>query len=136
MTPGRRTAAIAAGAAGAYAAAVLALSPIDGGGPPCPFRATTGLLCPGCGSTRATWLLLHGDLAGVVQHNALYLPALALLAARWLHLAAPRATAGLPGWIRQPTTAPPGAVLGLAGLVVAFAVARNLPAFAFLAPPG
>jgi hypothetical protein len=135
MTPGRRTAALVAVAAGGYAAAVLALAPLDGDGPPCPVRHVTGLLCPGCGSTRASWLLLHGDLAGAARHNALFLPALALLAARWLHLAAPSWTARLPRWVRQPTTVPPAAVATLAAVVVAFGVARNLPGLELLAPP-
>lgn len=43
--------------------------------PPCPFFKWTGIYCPGCGSTRATYYLLHGDLAGVFRSNPLYLPA-------------------------------------------------------------
>jgi uncharacterized protein DUF2752 len=37
--------------------------------PVCPFRALTGLTCPGCGSTRGLHALLHGDLAGAFQLN-------------------------------------------------------------------
>lgn len=40
---------------------------------PCPFRAMTGLRCPGCGGTRAMYSLLHGDLAGTVRMNPLIL---------------------------------------------------------------
>jgi len=29
--------------------------------PPCPFRVCTGLLCPGCGTLRATHYLLNGQ---------------------------------------------------------------------------
>lgn len=135
MTPARRTAALAAAGSAVVAAGVLAVDPTDGGAPACPFHAATGLWCPGCGSTRAVWLLLHGDLAGAVRHNVLLVPALAVLALHWLHLVAPAATARLPRWLRQPTTAPPAAVLTLAVAVVAYAVARNLPALDVLAPP-
>ncbi len=39
--------------------------------PACPFRMLTGLNCPGCGSTRGLHRLVHGDLAGAFQFNAL-----------------------------------------------------------------
>src|SRR5688572_8141258 len=41
--------------------------------PPCVFRALTGLLCPGCGATRAMHHLLHGDVAGAFRLNAMLL---------------------------------------------------------------
>ena len=37
----------------------------------CPFRALTGLPCPGCGMTRAFCALGHGDLSGAFGYNAL-----------------------------------------------------------------
>ena len=36
----------------------------------CPFRALTGLPCPGCGLTRSWVFLGHGDLAGAFGFNA------------------------------------------------------------------
>jgi hypothetical protein len=39
--------------------------------PGCPFRALTGLDCPGCGSTRAVHQLLHGQLAAAFEFNPL-----------------------------------------------------------------
>ena len=48
--------------------------------PKCPLHSTTGIYCPGCGSQRAVHSLLHGDIAGVMGHNLLFLPALVLLA--------------------------------------------------------
>jgi len=98
----------------AYAAAVLALDPFRAGLPDCPFHAVTGLHCPGCGSTRATYLLLHGDVAGALAMNALVLPALVLVLAKPL----------------QPKVPP----LAVAVTFAAFAVARNVAPFAALAP--
>jgi len=37
----------------------------------CPFRALTGLLCPGCGMTRAFCALGHGELLRAFHFNAL-----------------------------------------------------------------
>ena len=37
--------------------------------PPCVFHLLTGLECPGCGSTRALYHLLHGDVAGAFSLN-------------------------------------------------------------------
>jgi hypothetical protein len=44
--------------------------------PPCVVFASTGLLCPGCGGTRAVHSLLHGDLIGSLDSNPLVLGAL------------------------------------------------------------
>lgn len=41
------------------------------GYPYCPFFAATGLLCPGCGGTRALAALLHGRLGQAWLDNAL-----------------------------------------------------------------
>ena len=38
---------------------------------PCPWRAVTGLPCPGCGMTRSALALLRGDLPGSLRENAL-----------------------------------------------------------------
>lgn len=49
--------------------------------PPCVFHALTGLQCPGCGTTRALYHLLHGDLAGALRLNAMAFVAVAAAAA-------------------------------------------------------
>jgi hypothetical protein len=40
--------------------------------PRCPFFAATHWLCPGCGSTRALYSLLHGDVFAAWHYNALF----------------------------------------------------------------
>ncbi len=43
--------------------------------PPCPVLQLTGWQCPGCGSTRALYSLLHGDVATAFAMNPLLLAA-------------------------------------------------------------
>lgn len=58
----------------ALAATVLAAwTPSDGGPGLCPIRLCTGVACPGCGLTRATSRLLHGDLSGALVYHPLVL---------------------------------------------------------------
>lgn len=55
-------------------ALLLALwSPPDAGLTLCPIRTCTGVACPGCGLTRATSRLLHGDFAGAAAYHPLAL---------------------------------------------------------------
>lgn len=42
--------------------------------PECKFHELTGLYCPGCGSTRALFSLLHGDLMSSLHNNLLLIP--------------------------------------------------------------
>lgn len=52
---------------------------------PCPIRAATGLLCPGCGVTRLCLALLRGDWRSAWEANPallILLPVLGLLAVR------------------------------------------------------
>jgi hypothetical protein len=49
--------------------------------PLCPFRALTGLTCPGCGTTRALHQLLHGNVLSAFELNPLLLLALPVLGA-------------------------------------------------------
>lgn len=41
--------------------------------PLCPTQAFLGVDCPGCGVTRATYALLHGDVPQALDHNILIL---------------------------------------------------------------
>ncbi|MFN2532429.1 MAG: DUF2752 domain-containing protein [Pyrinomonadaceae bacterium] len=47
--------------------------------PPCPFRALTGLTCPGCGSTRCLHQLVHGNIASAFKLNPLLIISLPFL---------------------------------------------------------
>jgi hypothetical protein len=63
-------------ALGLLAAAVLAFMLYHGGPssrwfPGCLFLRLTGFLCPGCGMTRATHAMLHGDLPAAFRFNPL-----------------------------------------------------------------
>lgn len=37
--------------------------------PRCAFRALTGLLCPGCGTTHALHELVHGNVVAALKYN-------------------------------------------------------------------
>jgi len=97
--------------------------------PVCVFHRLTGLNCPGCGGTRAAYQLLHGHFLLALRDNALFVLALAALAARGAWFAARKIR-------RQPATlAVPSKAWWMFLLVaIAFSVLRNLPAFSFLSP--
>ncbi|MET0701577.1 MAG: DUF2752 domain-containing protein [Mycobacterium sp.] len=77
---------LVAAVAGCACAAVLIGDPTTPGGviPVCPTKALLGLDCPGCGSLRMIYSLLHGDLLAAVKFNALGLVGLGLLIAAYL----------------------------------------------------
>ena len=118
-------------AAGAAAFAVVALvDPNEPGHyPTCPFFALTGQFCPGCGSLRAMHALTQGDLAGSAGLNVLALASLPLLAVIWVRWTRRTWTGG-----QRARPAPPALLWALAAGVLLFAVVRNLPFGAVLAP--
>ncbi len=88
---------------------------------PCPFKLLTGLDCPGCGATRATWAMVHGHPLRALGYNTLWCLLVPLLVWAWmLELRGRWPTSRHP--FRARRFAP---VLAL--LAVVFAVARNLP---------
>jgi hypothetical protein len=98
--------------------------PSDGGVfLPCPFRAATGLWCPGCGLTRAAHHLFRGDIAQALRYNVFVVAILATIAASWLGWTLSRA--GRPAsWARA---IPVRLQIGAIAVLLAFAVIRNLP---------
>ena len=109
-------------------ALVLVRSPLENTiFPPCPLRAATGLWCPGCGATRASYLLFNGDLAGALHFNGLWV-ALAPFALYQAVAFAAQAF-GIRGPRRIPMTQP--VIAGLLAAISGFFVLRNLPFDAF-----
>jgi hypothetical protein len=96
----------------------------SGGYPACPLKAMTGIDCPGCGITRATYALLHFDVGRALDHNLLYVIALPFLLyglLRW-------ATSSM--GFTLPVLPKPDArwfAPALAVTILAFFVVRNLP---------
>lgn len=98
--------------------------------PACPLVATTGLLCPGCGSARVLHDIAHGHFLAALGHNilvVLFLPCLAL----W----------GADVFWRRVRNKPPREISRRAAfavliVIMVFWIARNLPwwPFTLLAP--
>lgn len=97
----------------------------------CPFYALTGLYCPGCGSGRAVYALLHGRLAASFRSQPLLyllgIPAGLVFAHEYLRLVFPRLKL-------RPVYIPQAVQIGAAALILVFWIARNIPIFSFLAP--
>ncbi|GAA2584207.1 DUF2752 domain-containing protein [Streptomyces tubercidicus] len=89
---------------------------------PCPFKWTTGLLCPLCGGTRMAYDLMHGEVVTAFHDNALLLtlggPAVAYAVGRWL-------VTGLRGREYRPRLSGRGNAVVL-GIAAVWMLARNL----------
>ena len=105
-------------------ALVLVRSPLENTiFPPCPLHAATGLWCPGCGATRASYLLLRGDVLGALHFNALWV----FFAPFALYQAVAFAGEAFGvQWLRRIRLSRPVVVAILASMAVFFVV-RNLP---------
>ncbi len=97
--------------------------------PACILLSTTGYYCPACGGTRATYDLLHGDVAGAFARHPLvpllYLGIVLGVGYRLLRRRVerlPRLT--VPNWVFP--------AVGVA--LVVFGVLRNIPGWDFLSP--
>ncbi|HVU26723.1 MAG TPA: DUF2752 domain-containing protein [Verrucomicrobiae bacterium] len=97
--------------------------------PTCTFHQLTGFYCPGCGATRATYQLLHGNLLNALHDNALYVLVLFMVALRGIWFLKRKMCNQPIGFF-----IPPLALWIFLAAALIFAVLRNLPAFSFLAP--
>lgn len=93
--------------------------------PRCWLHVATGLQCPGCGVLRSTHALLNGRWEAAWRLNPLWVSLLPLMAWGWV--AAGLRGAGVRAW--QPWSRP-WVLAAVAGLMVAYGVARNLPGLA------
>lgn len=112
-------------------AAIWVGDPTTPGGPlpVCPTKALLGIDCPGCGSLRMLYSLIHGNLLAAARFNALGLAAVALLVWAYLAWTYGRVVGRrIQGWQHHRWSA---AVT--LSLVVAWLVLRNIPVAPFSA---
>ena len=116
------------------AAAVLYLfSPYESGVyAPCPFRALTGLHCPGCGTLRGLHELLHGHIGKAFGLNPLMVLSLPFIIYSFLQYI----MAGIRGRPQRNVFIPSGFIWALLGIIILFWILRNVPYYPFtlLAP--
>ena len=94
---------------------------------PCPFRALTGLNCPGCGTTRCLHQLLHGNVSAGFKLNPLFVVALPFLI--WALVA--YTNSAISGGLSRPANVKPRYVWSLVGLIISFWIFRNTPFYPF-----
>lgn len=90
---------------------------------PCLFHLTTGLHCPGCGSTRAVSSFFNGDIALGFKNN--------LLIILWGPYLFYRFSLSLYSWIdgkqRVAWSPPPLSIIFFLFITIAYTILRNLP---------
>lgn len=90
----------------------------------CTFHAVTGLDCPGCGMTRAAYLLLHGHPWLALKQNPfiLIIPVIAYMGLAEL-------SPYLIGKQFKKIYFPTWMLITLGALILVYTIARNLPKF-------
>lgn len=121
------------GAAGLGLAALLRTRDphVEGSYGFCPFRALTGLPCPGCGGLRAVNDLTRGDVAAAASSNAMAVLLVAAVVVLWTVWVLRRAAGDSQAVLVRVSTG--GAVAVLAAFAI-FGALRVTPWGAWLAP--
>jgi hypothetical protein len=102
---------------------------VAGSYPACVLYSATGLYCPACGGTRATYDLMHGDVAEAFARNPA-VPLLVVAVVAWVvYRVAHRRRSGtaapaLPAWVP----------VAIAVSALVFGVLRNVPGWDWLSP--
>jgi hypothetical protein len=95
--------------------------------PGCTFHALTGLNCPGCGTLRALHQLTHGHLKAALHLNPLAVLAIPFLGYMLLSELLNQTTGKrLPHVFKSRVW-----IWILVGIIIAFWILRNIPAFPF-----
>ena len=100
--------------------------------PKCPFHSLTGYHCPGCGSQRAIHQILHFNILGMINHNALFIVGiLIILYHNTIRILNHYSLKKYYNYIYHPKTP---MILGV--LIILFWILRNIPIhpFSCLAP--
>ena len=95
--------------------------------PECPFRALTGIICPGCGSTRGLHHLLHGDIEKALLLN----PLMFLLVPVLIFALVRHTNAVVTGQELKGNRVPAKYIWALFVVVLFFWIVRNLPGYPF-----
>ncbi len=95
--------------------------------PPCPFRAVTGLRCPGCGTLRALHQLSHRNFKAALLLNPLAVVAIPVLAGWYLT----KGACTLAGRRAPAILIPAFWIWTLLAIVLLFWFLRNLPWYPF-----
>jgi len=115
---------LAAGAGLGYLAVVDPNQP--GHYPLCPTKYLLGIDCPGCGLMRGTHDLLHGNVAGALDHNVLIAVLAPLAVIAWLVWAWRSWTGRYPAVTRLHARRRNHVMIFSLVVLVAFGVVRNL----------
>lgn len=96
--------------------------------PVCPFRFLTGLTCPGCGTTRAAYQILHGHFVTAFTLNPLFLISSPLMLFAFLRYSLIVLRGGIP----RPNALPAPYIYAIFFVVVSFWIFRNTPFYPFV----
>jgi hypothetical protein len=108
---------------------IFKFNPADSGiYPPCPFRYLTGLHCPGCGSLRAVFQLLHVNLYAAFRQNPLMLLAIPFLVYSFLS----RLRYSLGPKHSKPKFVKPIWIWLVLIIIILYGILRNLPFYPFM----